>query len=157
MLKELLAAIWLRAPKRVRRWTTRLTHARFGVTAAAIILNNEGQVLLLKHTFRPGSGWGLPGGFLQAGEQPELALRRELQEEVGLRLEDVELYTVRVFKRPNQLEIVFRSNTGGEAKSRSMEITKIGWFSLESLPDGLPKDQRELIRRALTEDSMPDC
>jgi 8-oxo-dGTP diphosphatase len=152
MLTNLLAAIWRRAPKTVRLWITRLTHARFGVTAAAIVLNTDGHVLLLKHTFRPGSGWGLPGGFLQRGEHPEVALRRELQEEVGLRPEVVRLYTVRVFKQPNQLEIVFRCNTGGEPEPRSMEISRLAWFSYDHLPDGLPKDQRELIRRALVED-----
>jgi 8-oxo-dGTP diphosphatase len=152
MLKDLLGTLWRRAPKRVRRWTTRLTHTRFGVTAAAVIINKQGQVLLLKHIFRPGSGWGLPGGFLQAGEQPEVALRRELQEEVGLALESVELYTIRVFKRPNQIEIVFRCGPGGEAQARSMEVSRTGWFSLDNLPAGLPQDQRELIRRALTED-----
>ncbi|HKZ00822.1 MAG TPA: NUDIX domain-containing protein [Pyrinomonadaceae bacterium] len=152
MLKDLLATIWRRAPKRVRRWTTRLTHTRFGATAAAIIINNQGQVLLLKHVFRPGSGWGIPGGFLQTGEQPEMGLRRELQEEVGLDLERVELYTIRVFKRPNQIEIVFRCSTNGDAQPRSMEVSRVGWFGFDNLPDGLPKDQRELIRKALAED-----
>lgn len=151
MLKDLMATIWRRAPKRVRRWTMRLTHARFGATAAGVIINNQGQVLLLKHVFRPGSGWGLPGGFLQAGEQPELALRRELQEEVGLGLESVELYTIRVFKRPSQIEIVFRCRPSGEAQPRSMEVSQIDWFSLDNLPAGLPPDQREVIRRAIAE------
>jgi mutator protein MutT len=152
MLRELLAGIWRRVPKRIRRWTTRLTHAQFGVTAAAIIQNSEGQVLLLKHTFRPGSGWGLPGGFLEAGEHPENALRRELLEEVGLSLGDVHLYRVRVFRRPNQLEVVFLSKTSQVAQPQSMEITKAEWFDLENLPAGLPKDQRDLIRQALTGD-----
>ena len=58
----------------------RLTHARFTVTAGALIFNDAGKVLLLKHRFRAGSGWGLPGGFLEAGEQPVEALKRELWE-----------------------------------------------------------------------------
>lgn len=81
-----------------------------------------------------------------------MALRRELQEEIGLGLERVELYTVRVFKRPNQIEIVFRCTTREEAQPRSMEVSTVGWFSLDNLPNGLPKDQRELIRRTLAED-----
>ena len=81
-----------------------------------------------------------------------MGLRRELQEEVGLDLERVELYTIRVFKRPNQIEIVFRCSSSGDAQPRSMEVSRVGWFGIDNLPDGLPKDQRELIRKALAED-----
>lgn len=149
MLGTLLGAIWRRAPKKMRLWTTRLTHSRFGVTATAIILNEEGKVLLLKHTFRPGSGWGLPGGFLKAGEPPEKALRRELQEEVGLSLENVSLYKVRVFKTPNQLEVVFRATATEHAEPQSIEISKLEWFNRDNLPSGLPADQQRLIQHAL--------
>ncbi|MEP6912843.1 MAG: NUDIX hydrolase, partial [bacterium] len=62
----------------------RVSHPRFAVTAGAVITDNQGRVLLLKHRFRPGTGWGMPGGFMQEGEQPEEALRRDLREEVGL-------------------------------------------------------------------------
>jgi ADP-ribose pyrophosphatase YjhB (NUDIX family) len=149
MWRNLLAAIWRRAPRRVRRWTTRLTQSRFAVTAAAIILNADGEVLLLKHTFRPGTGWGLPGGFLQAGEQPEAALRRELLEEVGLELGECKLYKVRVFKKPSQMEIVFLCYAMGEPRPQSIEIRRHGWFTCNDLPDGLPADQHQLILKAV--------
>src|SRR6266480_5631193 len=108
MLKNLLGAVWRRAPKKVRRWTIRLTNTRFAVTAAGVVVDDRGHVLLLKHVFRPGSGWGLPGGFVNAGEQVETGLARELREEVGLELQSARLLTTRVFKRPRQIEIVFR-------------------------------------------------
>ena len=66
----------------------RFTHARFTVTAGAVIFNDKGEVLLLKHRFRAGSGWGLPGGFMETDEQPIDALRRELREEIGLEVEE---------------------------------------------------------------------
>src|SRR4029434_11145856 len=134
MLTEVLASIWRRAPKGLRRWSMRLTHPRFSATAGAIILDEANRVLLLKHVFRPGSGWGLPGGFLNAGEQPEEALRRELLEEVGLELDSVELFKVRVFRRPRQIEIVFRGRAGGAARPQSFEVSRMGWFSLNDLP-----------------------
>jgi mutator protein MutT len=149
MLKDLLATIWRRAPKSVRRWTMRLSHPRFGATAAGVITDKQGRVLLLEHRFRAGSGWGLPGGFLQAGEQPEAALRRELNEEVGLKIDDLELFIVRVFRRPKQLEIAFVATTSGNAKPQSMEINRLGWFAIDELPTGLPEDQIGLIRHAL--------
>ena len=61
--QNLISKIWRRLPVRMRRWSMRLTHARFTVTAGGIIFNDAGEILLLKHRFRAGSGWGLPGGF----------------------------------------------------------------------------------------------
>jgi len=126
----------------------RLTHTRFTVTAGAIIFNDQKQVLLLKHRFRAGSGWGLPGGFLERGEQPIEALRRELREEIGLEVEDVEVFAARSFKKPKQVEVLFRARANANVKSLTMEVERAEWFSLDSLPEGLPRDQRGYVERA---------
>ena len=149
MLKDLLAAIWRGAPKGVRRWSMRAAHARFTVTAGAIIVDKEGQVLLLKHRFRAGSGWGIPGGFIESGEHPEEALRRELREEVGLELEHVRVVTARTFKKTRQIEILFCCRPKGDAQPQSVEIRRAAWFPPEALPEELPEDQRLLIKRML--------
>ena len=151
-----MAKAWRALPPRVRRWSMRATQARFTVTAGALIFNDAGQILLLKHRFRAGSGWGIPGGFLEIGEQPEQALRRELREEIGLEVSHVEIFTARSFKRPRQVEILFRcrpSSQGSQAaqiKPLTMEVERAEWFSVQNLPDGLPNDQRLLIDRATT-------
>jgi ADP-ribose pyrophosphatase YjhB (NUDIX family) len=49
-----------------------------------VVFNSENKVLLLEHSFRSGSGWVLPGGFIEANEQPEEAIKREIFEEAGL-------------------------------------------------------------------------
>ena len=126
----------------------RVTHTRFTVTAGAIVFNDAGQVLLLKHRFRAGSGWGLPGGFLEAGEQPLDALRRELREEIGMEIKDVEVFAARSFRKPRQVEVLFRCRANGVAHPQNMEVELAEWFSLDSLPEGLPKDQRLFVERA---------
>src|SRR5690348_6071379 len=103
MFKRLLSRFWQTLPARIRRWFIRTTNTRFTATTGAIIFNDAGEVLLLKHFFRAGSGWGLPGGFLKAGEQPLEALRRELNEEIGLEIRDVEIFWARSFTRPRQV------------------------------------------------------
>jgi len=126
----------------------RLTNARFTVTAGALIFNDSGRVLLLKHRFRHGTGWGLPGGFLKAGEQPEEALRRELREEIGLELGTLDVFTARSFRKPQQVEVLFVGRANAHVAPKTFEVERAGWFSLDSLPVGLPKDQRALIQRA---------
>ena len=155
MLNDLLGAIWRRAPRAVRRWTVRLSHPRFAVTAGALITDASGRVLLLKHRFRPGAGWGMPGGFIEAGEQPEEALRRELREEVGLEVEKLKLFTTRAFKTPNQIEIVFTARAVGDTNQLSFEIQKAAWFSPDDLPAELSKDQAQLIKGALADGARP--
>ena len=49
---------------------------------AGAVFDAEGRVLLVKQTYMP--GWRLPGGGVGWGEPPELAVLREMTEEVGL-------------------------------------------------------------------------
>ena len=59
--------------------------------AKIYIINQEGNLLLLmrstKVAHRP-SGWDLPGGNVEAGEDPNIAVLRELNEEAGIYLVD---------------------------------------------------------------------
>ena len=89
------------------------------------------------------------------GEQPEETLRRELLEEVGLELEKVELFTTRAFKVPRQVEIVFSARAVGDTNELNFEIQKAAWFFLNELPHELPKDQVQLIKRALNDGAVP--
>ena len=130
----------------------RVAHTRFTVTAGAVIFNDKGEVLLLKHRFRAGSGWGLPGGFMEKGEQPIDALRRELREEIGLELDDVKVFAARSFKKPKQVEVLFRARANAQVQSRTVEVERAEWFALDALPEGLPRDQRVYIERAAKTD-----
>jgi ADP-ribose pyrophosphatase YjhB (NUDIX family) len=152
MFKGMLGALWRHAPKSLRRGAVRLTQARFMVTAGAVVSDEDGRVLLLHHRFRAGSGWGIPGGFIEKGENPSDALKRELREEIGLELESAELALARTLKRPTQVEIVFRCRprVGSVVpKPQSMEIKSIAWFKPDELPPELSLDQRRLIERVL--------
>ncbi|HKP46987.1 MAG TPA: NUDIX domain-containing protein [Pyrinomonadaceae bacterium] len=151
MLKDLAAAIWRRLPRKLKNWSVRSAQPRFTVTAAAIVTNAEGRVLLLNHRFRAGSGWGIPGGFIEYGEQPQLAVQRELREEVGLEMKDLRLLTARAFKNVNQIEIVYTARAASGADELSFEIKGAGWFDVNELPNGLPADQVRLVKLALAD------
>src|ERR1700730_11055718 len=103
MVIKFLGAMWRHLPAFVRRRLVRTGQKRFTVTAGVIIFDEHLHVLLLDHVFRPDGGWGIPGGFVGKGEQPETAVRRELREEIGIELLDVQMVLVRALSVPRQL------------------------------------------------------
>lgn len=142
-LRLMIQKAWKRLPPAVRLRLVRLTQPKFTVSAAAVIVNAEGEVLLLKHLLRPFSGWGLPGGFIDAGESAEAAIVREVREETGLILAGPTLFEVRTIGR--HVEVLFRAESVGEARVSSGEIIELRWFALDSLPADLGSAQRRLI------------
>ena len=143
---DLASRFWKVIPPWLRSFLTRRLHTTVTASAAGIIFNEEGKVLLLDHLLRPASGWGVPGGFLDKGEQGEDALRRELKEEVGLEISDVRLYRVRTLKR--HIEIVFVARAKGEPSVQSREIRDARWFSLEDMPGEMSLTQQFMIKAA---------
>lgn len=152
-LIDLLSKLWRHLPKRVRRWGVLLTESRFTVTTGAIVIDQVGRVLLLQHRFRPGEGWGIPGGFVLPAEQPEDAIRRELREEMGLEIADVEIVFARALGNYQQVEIIYRcrpnQNSGSDLFPQNHEVSNAAWFTIDSLPQGLSNDQRRLIKMVL--------
>ena len=134
-------------PRGLRTWVTRRAQSKFTVSAGGIITNDKGEVLLLNHVLRPVSGWGVPGGFMEAGEDPEAAFRREIREETGLDLRDVKIHRVRTIGR--HIEVIFLAIGVGEAAVASREIKELAWCAVEKMPPEMSLDQQFLIRKAL--------
>lgn len=57
-------------------------------TVGAIILNRSGRMLLVR-SHKWGDRYTIAGGHVEVGETLEAALRREIKEEVGLKIRDV--------------------------------------------------------------------
>lgn len=155
MVKRLLSRAWRIIPARVRRAAVRAVEPTFTVATGAVVLDDTGRVLLLEHVFRPGNPWGIPGGFIENGEQPEDAIRRELREEIALEVDALELAFVRTLAVTKQVEIVFVARAAGEASPRSVEIVSHAWYEAERLGAVLSRDQREIVERALASPRCP--
>jgi ADP-ribose pyrophosphatase YjhB (NUDIX family) len=62
-------------------------------TVGALIFNAAGEVLMIR-THKWSDLWGIPGGKIKWGESSEDALRREIKEETGLDIEEIEFVLV---------------------------------------------------------------
>ena len=134
-------------PSRARWGLIRLSQPTFTVSAGAIVLNRNNEVLLLKHILRAGTGWGIPGGFLDHGEQPDAAVRREVLEETGIEISDVRFVKMHTVNR--HIEVIYSALSDGEPRVLSPEITELGWFRTDSLPPGLPTAHKRLLDEVL--------
>jgi phosphoglycolate phosphatase len=63
------------------------------VTVGGLIYDGEGRVLMVR-THKWSNLWGIPGGKIKWGEPSPAALRREIQEETGLEIDQIELVLV---------------------------------------------------------------
>lgn len=63
------------------------------VEVASCYCEYENKILLLKRhpNKSQGNTWGVPAGKLERGETPRMAVIREIQEEVGLHIDDEDL------------------------------------------------------------------
>ena len=142
--------VWKLLPSWARLRITRATQHKFTASVVGIITNEKDELLLLDHLLRPASGWGLPGGFLNPGEQPEAAIRREIREETGLELTDITLFRVRTLKR--HIEILYRAKATGSGMIGSREIKEIRWFDPADVPREMNLDQQFLIQKIFQTD-----
>ncbi|MDI1242857.1 MAG: NUDIX hydrolase [bacterium] len=144
---RLFGGLWLALPPGLRRFVLRRVQTTFTVSAAAVVVNIERKVLVLHHVLRPNTGWGLPGGFVDAGEQPHIAIARELMEETGIEITDIKMLHLKTLGR--HVEILFAAKAIEEGKILSSEIDHLGWYAFDEIPERLPMDQRLTIERVL--------
>lgn len=147
MFGSILGGIWKRIPSRLRLALIRSTQKKFTVSVAVVITNAGGEVLLLEHLLRPGSGWGIPGGFIEPGEQPDAAIRREIREEAGIELEELRMLRVRTINW--HVEILFRAESNQTAAVQSREIISLGWFAPPEMPEEMSPAQKSIVEKVL--------
>ena len=71
------------------------------LTTDCVVRDSAGRVLLIRRKNEPFKGaYALPGGFVDIGETTEAACRREVLEETGLRVDDLQL--IGVYSEPSR-------------------------------------------------------
>ena len=110
--------------------------------AAGVILERDGSVLLLRRAVEPGLGaWDLPAGYLDPGESPEEAARRETREESGLEVELVRLVGVYTSRPGNAVACIYlaRQVDPLAAVRLDAESSEYAWVEGARLLDWLPR------------------
>jgi len=115
----------------LRLW--RLQQPKVTLGAVGILFDAEGRVLLVEHTLHPQTPWGLPGGWVNRGEEPAAAVRRELQEELSINVIVGQVILIGV-PFPNHLDTAFLCHTDDSVGTLSFELLDYGWFHLDELP-----------------------
>jgi ADP-ribose pyrophosphatase YjhB (NUDIX family) len=142
--------LWSTLPLWVHILTARLVRPKFGAAVAAIIFNEQNQILLFKHTYRKFE-WGLPAGGLEYREQPIDAVQREFLEETGMEIKVERLLTaVSARESPHVSMIYLCSIVRGDFKE-SHEISEMKYFDIHDLPARMLTAEKELIQWAVEE------
>lgn len=118
-------------------------------TADIIIHDPERGIVIIGRANEP-HGFALPGGYIDEGEQAELAAIREAREETGLDVELVGL--LGVYSRPERdprqhnLSVVF------VARARDPDVLRAGddacgaaFYPIDSLPEPIVFDHRQIL------------
>lgn len=108
-----------------------------------ILIKNEDKYLLEQTTERNNYKWAIPGGHVLSGETPEVTLKRELEEELGIR--DIKYKKVDTIKFPynNYIFNVFYSNTIVDInllKLQPDEVIQVKWYSKEEILELIEND-----------------
>lgn len=100
------------------------------------ITRGGGRELLLAHNRGFADGvYSLIAGFVEAGENLEAAIRREIREECAVEVGDLRYVTSQVWPFPNSLMLAFRAEyRSGEARPDGEELSDLGWFTAEDHP-----------------------
>jgi 8-oxo-dGTP pyrophosphatase MutT (NUDIX family) len=99
--------------------------------------------------------WSLPKGHVEAGESPEQAAAREVEEETGIRgrivaeLGTIDFWFVAAGRRIHKTVHHFLLEAqSGELSDADVEVDEVAWFPLAELPDRLAYDsERQLLAR----------
>jgi 8-oxo-dGTP diphosphatase len=145
MMRDFLLRLWLRQRGGVQWRLLWLFNSKFMASVAGVVSNDAGQLLILRHRYHAGSGWGLPGGIVHAGEHLEEALAREICEETGYTIAGFRLIEV-ISGYQMRLEAYYQAHlTGGTLRLQESEILEAGFFLPDALPPGIPRVQQKII------------
>lgn len=102
--------------------------------AIIVTINNNGKLLMAKHSYHKSINYALIAGFVEAGESIEEAVKREVKEEVGIEIKNIQYVKSQPWPFPNSLMLGFTADyDSGEISVDGDEIIEAKWFKPEEI------------------------
>lgn len=118
--------------------------------AIIVAITKDDKILLAHNSNFKDNRYSLIAGFVEAGENLKSAVKREVFEEVGIKIKNIRYYKSSPWPFPNSLMVGFFAEYDcGEIKVDENEILDAGWFTKDNLPN-LPK-KYSLARKIINE------
>jgi 8-oxo-dGTP pyrophosphatase MutT (NUDIX family) len=121
--------------------------------AAAVILNDEGRILLVKHSYGK-LNWELPGGLSEKNESAEETAKREVVEETALEVSVGRLTGIYYEPSNDMHHFVFLCQVTGNQFPQigSSEILECEYYRIDDLPRPISDFTLQRIREAMNPD-----
>lgn len=123
------------------------------IVGVGVIILKGGKVLLGKRKSSHGAGsWSFPGGHLEFGESLENCAQREVEEEAGIKMENLRFAAItnNIFEKENKHYLtVFMQADHASGVATLLEPEKCEqweWFAWNNLPEPLFKPIQNLVK-----------
>lgn len=120
------------------------------ISPAIIVAVTNGEKLLMAHNknFRPGF-YSVIAGFVDPGETFEQCVKREVMEEVGIKVKNIRYFRSQPWPFPNSLMVAFTAEYDeGEIQPDGIEIEHAGWYAVDNMP---PRPSKSTVAGKLIE------
>ncbi len=128
------------------------------LVGTGVLLLKDSRVLLQRR--KDNRLWGIPGGSLEPGESLEETARREVLEEVGLKVSQLHLFQVysgqgQFYQYPNGDQIYdvciayWSRDFQGELHADAEEVIELKFFDIHHLPDDINPLDRPILQDLL--------
>ncbi len=106
------------------------------ISPCIIVLISRGKEILLGRAAKyKNNMYSTLAGFIEPGESAEIAVHREIAEEVGIRVQNLTYFDSQSWPFPGQLMLgFFAEYASGEIEIDDVEIVDAQWFPISSLP-----------------------
>ena len=136
-------------------------YPRPAVTADCVVMTKETlpQVLLIQRGYQPFKGnWAFPGGFMNMDETTEQCAIRELEEETGLKVSDLQQIGAysKVDRDPRgrTITVAYLAIVDAPIAVKGQDdAAKADWFPIDALPP-LAFDHEDIMRDAINSYKM---
>ena len=142
-------------------------HRPLIMVGATVLCLDEQNALLMMRRSENGT-WGVPGGAMELGETIEETARRELFEETGLQVGEMELFGI--FSGPElyyryangdevyNVSVVYLARfTASEVKFMDGEHTCFAYFPLDNLPENISLPIKPILKKLIERSNVSTC